>query len=43
VHRLDETDEKKIRAGTRLRAVFSEIRTGDYFHDIDHFSIIRDT
>jgi uncharacterized OB-fold protein len=43
VHRLDETDEKKIKAGTRLRAVFSENRTGDYFHDIDHFSIIRDT
>lgn len=42
VHRLDETDEKKIKAGMRLRAVFSEKRTGDYFHDIDHFSIIKD-
>ena len=29
--------------GTRLRAVFSESRTGDYFHDIDHFSMIKDT
>jgi uncharacterized OB-fold protein len=42
VHRLDETDEKKIKAGARLRAVFSESRTGDYFHDIDHFSMIQD-
>jgi hypothetical protein len=29
--------------GTRLRAVFSESRKGDYFHDIDHFSMIKDT
>jgi len=43
VHRLDETDEKRIKAGARLRAVFSESRTGDYFHDIDHFSMIMDT
>ncbi|MBM3157188.1 MAG: Zn-ribbon domain-containing OB-fold protein [Chloroflexi bacterium] len=42
VHRLDETDEKKIKAGMRLRAVFSNNRTGDYFHDIDHFSIVKD-
>jgi len=40
VHCLDETDEKKIAAGMRVRAVFSEDRTGDYFHDIDHFAII---
>ncbi len=39
VHRLNETDEKKIKAGLRLQAVFSNNRTGDYFHDIEHFSI----
>ena len=43
VHRLDETDEKKIKAGMRLRAVFSDERTGDYYHDIDHFEILKDT
>ncbi len=41
VHCLEETDEKKIKAGLRVRAVFSETRTGDYFHDIDHFEIIH--
>lgn len=41
VHCLDETDEKKIKAGMRVRAVFSDTRTGDYFHDIDHFEIIQ--
>ncbi len=40
MHCLDETDEKRIAAGMRVRAVFSEDRTGDYFHDIDHFTII---
>ena len=40
VHCLDETDERKIRAGMRVKAVFSDNRTGDYFHDIDHFAII---
>jgi uncharacterized OB-fold protein len=42
VHSLNETDEKKIKAGMRLQAVFSDNRTGDYFHDIDHFRIIKD-
>ena len=41
VHCLDETDETRIKAGMRVRAVFSSERTGDYFHDIDHFTIIR--
>lgn len=41
VHCLDETDEKKIKAGMRVRAVFSDTRTGDYFHDIDRFEIIQ--
>ena len=40
VHSLDETDESKIRAGMRVRAVFASDRTGDYFHDIDHFTIV---
>jgi len=39
VHCLDETDEKNIKAGMRVQAIFSENRTGDYFHDIEHFSI----
>jgi len=41
VHCLDETDETKISAGARVRAVFSGERTGDYFHDIDHFEIVE--
>lgn len=41
VHCLNETDEKKIQAGMRVQAVFSDNRTGDYFHDIDHFTIIK--
>ena len=40
VHCLNETDEAKIRAGMRVRAVFSDTRTGDYFHDIDPFEIV---
>ena len=42
LHCLDETDEGKIRAGMRVQAVFSNDRTGDYFHDIDHFTIVQD-
>ena len=42
LHCLDETDEGKIRAGMRVKAVFSDNRTGDYFHDIDHFTIVHD-
>ncbi|MBE0481175.1 MAG: Zn-ribbon domain-containing OB-fold protein [Dehalococcoidia bacterium] len=41
VHRLDLTDETKIKSGVRVQAVFSENRTGDYFTDIDHFTIIK--
>jgi len=26
-----------------LQAVLSDNRTGDWFHDIDHFSMIKDT
>jgi hypothetical protein len=26
----------------RVQAVFSDDRTGDYFHDIDHFTIVQD-
>lgn len=40
VHCLDETDERNIKAGMRVRAVFSDDRRGDYFHDIKHFSIV---
>ena len=42
LHCLDEADEGKIRAGMRVQAVFSDDRTGDYFHDIDHFTIVKD-
>jgi len=42
VHCLDETDERKMKAGMRVQAVFNEKRTGDYFHDIAHFSTIKD-
>ena len=42
LHCLDETDEGKIGAGMRVQAVFSDDRTGDYFHDIDHFTIVQD-
>ncbi len=41
LHRLDEIDQSRIKAGMRVHAVFSDKRTGDYFHDIDHFKIIR--
>jgi uncharacterized OB-fold protein len=40
MHCLEEVDEKKIRAGMRVQAVFNEIRTGDHFTDIKHFKII---
>ena len=41
VHCLNETDEAKIKAGMRVRAAFSDERTGDYFHDLDHFEIVE--
>jgi uncharacterized OB-fold protein len=40
MHCLEEVDEKKIRAGMRVQAVFNEIRTGDHFTDIRHFKIL---
>jgi len=42
MHCLEELDEKKIRAGMRVQAVFSEERTGDHFTDIKHFKIIKE-
>jgi uncharacterized OB-fold protein len=42
VHCLDETDEGNIEAGMRVKAVFSDERTGDYFHDIDHFTVLQE-
>jgi len=38
-HLLNETDPKKIKRGMRVRAVFSETRTGS-IHDIKYFEII---
>jgi uncharacterized protein len=40
MHLLDETDEKKIKAGMRVQAVFNEERTGNHFTDIKYFRII---
>ena len=40
MHKLDEPDEKKIRPGMRVRAVFSDKRIGDYNTDIMYFTII---
>ncbi|MBE0430488.1 MAG: Zn-ribbon domain-containing OB-fold protein [Dehalococcoidia bacterium] len=39
MHWLDETDEKKIAVGMRVRAVFRDKRTGT-MHDIEHFKLI---
>ena len=43
MHCLDETDESKIKTGMRVQAVFSNNRTGDYFTDIKHFRIIKES
>lgn len=40
MHYLDETDEKKIKIGMRVQAVFAEERKGS-IHDIKHFEIIE--
>lgn len=42
MHCLDETEEKKIKTGMRVKAVFSDNRTGDHFKDIKHFKIIKE-
>ncbi|MCX5914168.1 MAG: OB-fold domain-containing protein [Deltaproteobacteria bacterium] len=42
MHCLEELDDKKIKAGMRVQAVFSEKRTGDHFTDIKHFKKIED-
>lgn len=39
MHWLDETDEKKIAVGMKVKAVFRERRTGT-IHDIEHFELI---
>lgn len=39
MHLLDETDEKKIAIGMRVKAVFREKRTGT-MHDIQHFILM---
>ena len=40
MHYLDETDEKKIKIGMRVQAVFAEECKGS-IHDIKHFRIIE--
>ncbi len=39
MHWLDETDEKKIAIGMRVKAVFRKQRTGT-LHDIEHFKLL---
>lgn len=39
MHWLDETDEKKIAIGMKVKAVFREKRTGT-MHDIQHFILM---
>lgn len=41
MHCLDEMDESNIQTGMKVKAVFAENRTGDYFTDIVHFKLIR--
>lgn len=40
IHCLNEGDDTKIKAGMRVKAVFSDERIGDYFKDISHFKLI---
>jgi len=42
MHCLEEIDEKKIKTGMRVQAVFSETRTGDHFTDIKYFRKISE-
>jgi len=42
MHCLEEGDEKKLRTGMRVQAVFAEKRTGDHFTDIKHFRTIEE-
>ncbi len=39
-HFVDETDEKKLRVGQRVKAVFREPRTGSLHHDIKYFRLV---
>jgi uncharacterized protein len=39
LHCLNELDESKIRTGMKVKAVFSDKRTGDYFTDIMYFKL----
>ncbi len=40
MHCLEEQNEKKIKTGMRVQAVFNEERTGDHFTDIKYFKLI---
>jgi len=40
MHCLEELDDKNLRTGMRVQAVFNEVRTGDHFTDIKHFRTI---
>jgi len=42
MHCLEEQDEKKIKTGMRVQAIFNEIKTGDHFTDIQHFRTIKE-
>ncbi len=40
LHCLNELDGSKIKTGVKVKAVFDEKRTGDYFTDIKYFKLI---
>ena len=42
MHCLEEGDERKLRAGMRVQAVFAESRSGDHFTDIVWFRTIEE-
>jgi len=42
MHCLEELDDRKIKAGMRVQAVFSDTRSGDHFTDIKCFKAIKE-
>ena len=42
MHCLEELDEKKLRTGMRVQAIFNDIRTGDHFTDIKFFRTLKE-
>lgn len=42
MHVLDHTDSDRIKVGMRVKAVFTEDRTGDHFTDIKYFTAVEE-